>query len=49
MRKLTITGITEKLEPQHYSDMEIQSAADVEKLFGAFLEGRATELDQRFG
>jgi hypothetical protein len=49
VRKLTITGIKKKLEPQHYSDIEIQSAAEVEQLLVAFLEGRATELDQRFG
>jgi hypothetical protein len=48
LRKLTITGFKEKLDPKHYSDIEVQTIAEVELLLSAFLDNRTTELDLRF-
>ena len=49
IRKLTLLGFKEKLDPKHYSDIEIKTAAEVEVLLKAFLEGRTDVLDARFG
>jgi len=49
VRKLTFTGIKEKLDPKHYSDIEIGTGEEVLVLLNAFLENRTEELNKRFG
>jgi hypothetical protein len=48
-RKLTLLGYKEKFDPEYYSDIEIKTAAEVEVLLNAFLEGSTGVLDPRFG
>ncbi len=49
VRKLTFIGFKEKLDPKHYSDIEIGTGEEVLVLLNAFLENRTEELNKRFG
>lgn len=48
VKRLTLFGFKEKMDPEHYTDKEVATLTEVEQLLTAFLEGRSDELERSF-
>ncbi|MBX2974022.1 MAG: hypothetical protein KF797_13040, partial [Flavobacteriales bacterium] len=48
VRRLTLLGFKEKMDPAHYTDKEVAILSTVEELLAAFMEGRFDELESSF-